>query len=113
MVDVVHIQTLTVYNSACNTVVWSLRLPPSQAPPIHPSTSNFTDLGPICIPDQAPFNTQFNPLWHSHVRELDREWFVVCISHHPIRTLVGWAHEHVLRFSSMTHQLLMARQKTH
>jgi hypothetical protein len=80
-----------VYNSASDTVVWSLRLPPSQAPPIHPSTSNFNGLGPIHIPDQAPFNLRFNPFWHSLVRELDCEWLVVCISqYYLIRPLVGW-----------------------
>jgi hypothetical protein len=33
-----------------------------QTPAIHPSTSAFIDLGPICIPDQASFIIWVKPI---------------------------------------------------
>ena len=34
-------------------------IPPSQAPSIHPSINAFIGLGPVRVPDQAPFNIWF------------------------------------------------------
>ena len=66
-------------------VVWSprLKLSPSSAPSICTSTSVFIGLGPIFLPDQAPFTIWFEPVVpFTVVRELDHEWFVVRIFHY-------------------------------
>ena len=56
---------------------------PSSAPSICTSTCVFTGLGPILVPYQATFTVWFEPVVPlTVVRELDREWFVVCISHY-------------------------------
>jgi hypothetical protein len=37
-------------------------VPPSQAPSIHPTTSAFIGLGPIHVPNQAPFVVSVEPI---------------------------------------------------
>jgi hypothetical protein len=37
-------------------------VPTSQAPSIHPSTSAFIGLGPVCVPDQASFVVWVEPV---------------------------------------------------
>jgi hypothetical protein len=42
-------------------------VPPSQASSIHPSTSSFNGLGPVHIPDWAPFFVCVEPILPSHL----------------------------------------------
>ena len=62
-------------------------VPLSQAPSLHPSTSTFLSLGPICVPDQAPFFVWVEPvLPFTFVSELVRECLVVYIAQkHTVR----------------------------
>jgi hypothetical protein len=55
-------------------------MPPFRAPSMHPNTSVFIGLGPVRLPDKAPFIPRFEavlPL--TLVTEFDSEGFVVCI----------------------------------
>ena len=55
-------------------------VPPSQALSVHPSTSAFISLGPIRVPDQAPFFVWVKPVVpFKFVSELVRECLVVHI----------------------------------
>ena len=77
-------QTLMVYISAWITVVWSPKLKLCSLLKPHLYTPTPVPLL-VCVPDEALFDIQFNPvLLLILVRELDREWLVVCISrgHH-------------------------------
>jgi len=62
-------------------------VPPFQAPSVHPSTSAFTVLGSVHIPDPVPIVVWVEPtLSFTLGRELDLEWLIVCISqYHPVR----------------------------
>jgi hypothetical protein len=62
----------TVHYTSLNGIYFSLEccgvepkteaVPPSRAPSIHPSTSAFIGLGPICVLDQAPFVAWVEPV---------------------------------------------------
>jgi hypothetical protein len=62
-------------------------VPLSLAASIHPSTSAFIGLGPVRVPDQAPFVVWVEPILpFTLAKETDCEWLVVCTSQkHRVR----------------------------
>ena len=69
----------------CGVEPTSIAMPPSSAPSIHPSIVLLLVLAPSEYQTSSLLISGLTPLCHSHLREFDHEWLVVCISwYHPL-----------------------------